>query len=218
VADIVYENQIITGALVIDGADSVMIRNCYINAINENALWVGNITGAVTITNNILIADSPAFDALNVYSATSVEISNNTMRAAGWCCIGVFQCGSVVANNNIIAGTCTNAEEQMGGIWFMDLGSYDFSNNCFYGWIDGNIKDATTWPYVYIADPAGTVVADPLFVSSPTYAGTLFPNGYFLSQIAAGQSVNSPCVDAGIGVIGAGALLGTTRTDLVLDY
>ena len=52
---------------------------------------------------------------------------------------------------------------------------------------------------------------DPLFVSGPL-------GDYYLSQIAAGQAVDSPCLDAGDPATGAGGWSSlTTRTDQELD-
>ena len=54
----------------------------------------------------------------------------------------------------------------------------------------------------------GMIDADPLFVSGPS-------GGHYLSQTAAGQAADSPCVDAGDPI---GELIeGTTRTDGVWD-
>ncbi len=68
---------------------------------------------------------------------------------------------------------------------------------------------------VYIEPDAGSVVwgpgaidADPLFVSGPY-------GDHFLSQTAAGQSVQSPCVDTGDPA--SSMIKGTTRTDLIQD-
>ncbi len=48
-----------------------------------------------------------------------------------------------------------------------------------------------TWSCVEGGFPgAGNIDLDPLFVSGPD-------GDYYLSQIAAGQAVDSPCVDAG---------------------
>ncbi len=77
----------------------------------------------------------------------------------------------------------------------IQFGSADvyIDSNCTLNWSDGNID------------------ADPYFVS-----GTI--GDYFLSQIAAGQKSNSPCVDAGIDLaayLGMDSL--TTRTDKATD-
>jgi hypothetical protein len=54
----------------------------------------------------------------------------------------------------------------------------------------------------------GNISSDPQFVAGPAGA-------YYLPQIAAGQTVNSPCLDAGNPT--SSMLIGTTRTDQVQD-
>ncbi len=57
----------------------------------------------------------------------------------------------------------------------------------------------------------GNISADPWFVSGPLH-------GYYLSQIVAGQGVNSPCVDAGSDTaVNLGLDAFTTRTDGMPD-
>ena len=73
---------------------------------------------------------------------------------------------------------------------------YSSSFSCTYSDIEGG------WPGV------GNIDADPLFVTGPE-------GDYYLSQIASGQTVNSPCVDAGDPA--STMIVGTTRTDGVRD-
>ncbi|MCX6639369.1 MAG: hypothetical protein NTW14_02645 [bacterium] len=54
----------------------------------------------------------------------------------------------------------------------------------------------------------GNIDSDPLFVAGPG-------SHFYLSQIAAGQSVNSPCIDAGNPA--SAMVFGSTRTDLIQD-
>ncbi len=62
---------------------------------------------------------------------------------------------------------------------------------------------------------SGNFDLDPLFVNAP--GGIMHP-GYFLSAIAAGQSFDSPCIDAGDRPAAAAGLDGrTTRVDLAPD-
>ena len=57
----------------------------------------------------------------------------------------------------------------------------------------------------------GNIDADPLFVSGPL-------GDYYLSQVAAGQGVDSPCVDVGSGrAVKQGLDTLTTRTDQIPD-
>jgi parallel beta-helix repeat protein len=77
-----------------------------------------------------------------------------------------------------------------------------------------NVWSNTTANYSGLPDPTGgngNISLDPLFVSGPE-------GGYYLSQVAAGQAANSPCVDAGSDTA---AHLGldnrTSRTDGTAD-
>jgi hypothetical protein len=77
-----------------------------------------------------------------------------------------------------------------------------------------NVWGHTTANYSGVPDPTGgndNISLAPLFVSGPE-------GGYYLSQVAAGQAANSPCVDAGSDTA---ANLGldnrTTRTDGTAD-
>ena len=54
----------------------------------------------------------------------------------------------------------------------------------------------------------GNINSDPLFVTGPL-------GDYYLSQIAAGQAQNSPCVDTGDPA--SSMIIGTTRTDEIQD-
>lgn len=61
------------------------------------------------------------------------------------------------------------------------------------------------------ADGSGNIRLDPLFVSGPA-------GDYYLSQTAAGQTVESPCVDSGSDLSNSLDMSGgTTRTDTVAD-
>ncbi len=58
----------------------------------------------------------------------------------------------------------------------------------------------------------GNINADPCFATGPD-------GDYYLSQIAAGQSIDSPCVDAGSDTSSnLGMHTKTTRTDQIIDY
>ncbi len=62
-----------------------------------------------------------------------------------------------------------------------------------------------------VIDGGGNINADPIFVSGPL-------GDYYLSQIAAGQAHDSPCVDSGSDpVIDLGLELFSTRSDEIVD-
>lgn len=103
---------------------------------------------------------------------------------------------SPVLHHNIVTGNSGPA------FYIQDGGEPIFSYNCVWGNPDGN--------YGNLPDPTGTegnISSDPLFVDD-----------FFLSQIAAGQAEESPCVDSGDGLPGEyGLSLTWTRTDSVPD-
>ena len=80
-----------------------------------------------------------------------------------------------------------------------------FSNNL---WKDIHGEFNVTWSCVHNVPGEGNFSADPLFVTGPG-------GDFYLSQTAAGQAADSPCVDAGDPA--GGMIEGTTRTDLVQD-
>ncbi|MBC8203987.1 MAG: T9SS type A sorting domain-containing protein [FCB group bacterium] len=126
--------------------------------------------------------------------------------------------GSYYGNNNTIvknrstsssssasgAGLCAYSGSSVSGknnILYLNLattspqytGSVSFTYSCVQGGMTGS----------------GNISSNPMFVHNP-------PTGYaFLSQTAAGQTSNSPCVDAGDPF--SGMITGSTRTDMVQD-
>lgn len=103
---------------------------------------------------------------------------------------------SPVLHHNIVTGNSGPA------FYIQDGGEPTFSYNCVWGNPDGN--------YGNLPDPTGTngnISVDPLLV-----------DGFFLSQTAAGQSEESPCVNSGGGIPEDFDLnLTWTRTDSVPD-
>ena len=100
------------------------------------------------------------------------------------------------------------------GILENDAGSDPvLDHNCFFNNVSGEYYDNDTAAALNTpaaidalnppASNAGNIVADPLFVRGPG-------SNYYLSQVAAGQVVNSPCVDHGNPLA---TVHGTTRTD-----
>jgi hypothetical protein len=97
--------------------------------------------------------------------------------------------GSPTVKNCIVKSNTGSTDKQ---VWV-----YAGGLNVSYSSIEDSL-----WP------GTGNIVANPLFVTGPD-------GNYYLSQIAAGQTVNSPCVDAG----NPSTIMfnGTTRTDRVQD-
>ncbi|MBN2563290.1 MAG: hypothetical protein JXQ75_20410, partial [Phycisphaerae bacterium] len=83
------------------------------------------------------------------------------------------------------------------------MGQFTEDHNCFYG------RDG--YDVLFPAPAPSTLVLDPLFVDSPHGA-------YYLGQTAAGQAVQSPCIDAGSASASfLGLDFATTRTDHLPD-
>jgi predicted outer membrane repeat protein len=116
---------------------------------------------------------------------------------------------------------CTVASNQAnysngGGIYLEDKSTVNIDSSIVYDNIpdgirsdaDPNVINSCTqklWP------GTGNIIVDPLFVSG---AG----GSYYLSQTAAGQSFNSPCIDAGsVTALVRGLDTMTTRTDRIWD-
>ncbi|MHC4737139.1 MAG: InlB B-repeat-containing protein, partial [Planctomycetota bacterium] len=100
-----------------------------------------------------------------------------------------------------------------GGGILADQNSLPTITNCIL-WNNGDDLDgcSATYSCIQDGDPGtGNTNSDPLFLTGPL-------GDYYLTQIAAGQLTDSPCVNAGDPNIPFTLLLGyTTRTDSVID-
>ncbi len=109
-------------------------------------------------------------------------------------------------NNSIVYNSSSNG----GGAWI--TGAAQIINCIIWGNVPQQITGGV--PLIYYSDiqggypGAGNIDADPLFVTGPE-------GDYYLSQLAAGQAQQSPCVDAGDPA--AIMVEGTTRTDGIPD-
>jgi hypothetical protein len=189
----------------------------------------GGIFGGTTINNNIISGNWCSSTAYgDVCSAESFgggisdcELSRNNLITSN-------QCSSVAsedaaskgggAYNTVICENTTFSSNAISGSGFSGttiLGSALYSgivNNCI---LYGNTPSLQASD-AYVAYSCvqggcwgpGNISDDPLFVTGPK-------GDYYLSQLAAGQTQQSPCVDAGDpnGFV----YLGTTRTDTVPD-
>lgn len=92
-------------------------------------------------------------------------------------------------------------------IYLNNRGSLDVS----YSDVQGGQGDVYIGYQSYLDWRSGNIDADPCFVTGPS-------GDYYLSQIGAGQTGNSPCIDAGSD-LAANLEMGfyTTRTDRVID-
>ena len=131
-------------------------------------------------------------------------IYNNTI--AGNSCIGgrgggihVYDSTNTIANNIIV----NNVAGSGGGIGASTNGHATLMNNDVWNNTGGNYYNITPGP--------NDISEDPLFVTGPL-------GDYYLSQTAAGQPQNSPCVDYGFATAESLELhTFTTRTDTIYD-
>jgi hypothetical protein len=119
---------------------------------------------------------------------------------------GGFYCDSatcITTLNNCIVWSNTAAT----------TGSQIFYGTSEFNLLSSDYANATadiTGSGTFAAD-AGCITVDPLFATGPRGV-------YYLSQIAAGEAADSPCLDTGAGTLAGLGLAGkTTRTDEVAD-
>ncbi|MBN1340443.1 MAG: PKD domain-containing protein [Bacteroidales bacterium] len=114
---------------------------------------------------------------------------------------GIFS-NSVIELTTVTNNSCTGNAAGAGVYGGELLNSIVYFNGAqnIYG-VTGTYSDVQ-----YGLTGAGNIDADPLFTNQGS-------NGFFLSQTACGQPLQSPCVDAG----GGPQANGTTRTDYVPD-
>ena len=143
------------------------------------------------------------------YKINNCMIINNTAANGG----GVYRddyCGVVVTNCTIAGNTATSG----GGVYGTGYGSIVIKNSILWDNTGGQIT-STGYTSVTYSDVqggyTGAINSDPLFADGPL-------GDYYLSQIAAGQGSDSPCVDSGSDTaVNLGLDTVTTRTDEVTD-
>ncbi len=126
-------------------------------------------------------------------------------------------CTPTLVNNTITRNRCTvtSSSAQGGGLLAYSGSSATGKNNVIYDNVSTtspNVGGTVTFTYTCAQGGlpgTGNISSDPLLVNSP-------PTGYcYLSQTAAGQSLNSPCMNAGDPA--SPMITGSTRTDMVQD-
>jgi hypothetical protein len=127
----------------------------------------------------------------------------------------VFSGSATIINNTITRNRNTLVGSTTAGLLIWSGASASGKNNIIYQNIATsvpNISGAATMTYCDIEGGLagqGNIDSNPLFVNLPVL------NFCYLSQVAAGQTQNSPCVNAGDP--GSTMFSGTTRTDHVQD-
>jgi hypothetical protein len=150
----------------------------------------------VTFTNNFLIANTAVYRgaglmAINcnptiINSTLTRNRCTSTSTSATGAGICAYSPATISGRNNIVYDNFATTSPNYSG-------TVSFTYSCVQGGLSGQ----------------GNIGSNPLFVNLP-------PTGYcFLSQLAAGQSQQSPCVDAG--APGSAMVDGSTRTDMVPD-
>jgi len=170
-----------------------------------NGIWIEDCSP--TIRNCMITASKHGVGCANSGSPLLLNC-----LIAGNLNVGYWQTGSVAATIT----NCTVADNATYGIvpWW---GSVTMTNVIVYGNGDDIGGDPARFTATYcnvgdgdFAGSDGNISADPLFVSGPLHA-------HYLSQLAAGQGADSPCVDAGDPVTPVGLDRQTTRTDSTRD-
>jgi hypothetical protein len=231
------------GVRVYAGA-SATLNDVIIRNNTATAGWGGGVqadSSILLIQNSQIINNSTSNGGGGVAAAwdTQVTLHNNLIanNSAGEAGAGVRlrDVTATLTNNTIVGGQGIGADGIYASEEYGET-TLTITNNIITGQAYGvriyhtivNIIDTimtnndvwgnTTANYSGLTDPTGTngnISADPLFVSGPSrWAGGWSYPGFYLSQTAAGQPVNSPAMDAGSGTASQMNLADrTTRSD-----
>jgi hypothetical protein len=122
---------------------------------------------------------------------------------------GGIYCNSIWADPLVITNTIfwDNSGPTGQEIWIGE-GGYFSILTLSYSDVQGGQSSVYVDPGSTLNWGAGMIDADPLFVTGPM-------GDYYLSQLAAGQGTDSPCVDTGDPT--SAMIIGTTRTDEIQD-
>jgi len=172
-----------------DSASSSIINNCEI--LTNTAAWYGGgifFSGGTSSISNCTIATNYAL---------------------------LYQGGGISSHytSTIDIANCILWDNRAADGHEIALTSSDYPSSCIVRYSD--VQGGESACYVVAGCTLnwaeGNIDADPLFVSGPQ-------GDYYLSQVAAGQGMNSPCVDAGNdSAANLGLNLFTTRTDHMGD-
>jgi len=218
------------------GCDDGTISNCIIYNNHTTFGSGGGIysSGIVTVTNCLISNNTCDIDGAGIYCkdgliSDCIITKNRTgiERKGG---AGIYCDGTATFINCLIVENSSGAfyTDAAGGVYGGSaiINCTIAGNELRYSGTAGGISNTQTvinsiiWnnspgqiygsPLITYSDVQGgytgegNINTDPIFVTGPG-------GHYYLSQISAGQAVDSPCLDAGIN------FLGTTRTDGILD-
>ncbi len=188
---LIADNRAESGGGLVDSwwGSSLEVENCTFTGNTADSGAAANLDGKTTMTNCLITAN------VATRSTGGVAVSSESEAR--------------LVNCTITANTGTAG----GGISAGDDSGLTVLNSIIWHNVPHEVSFASVPPEILFSDVnggfegEGNIDADPLFVEGPR-------GGYYLSQIRAGQEVNSPCVDAGSGKAQDGALENTTtRTD-----
>lgn len=133
----------------------------------------------------------------SVLTITNCTVADNSADGSGGgaCLDSSSTFGSGLAQNAVFWGNSADAGDEVYTI------NYDLHFiNSDYANATGDIEGTGN-----VSGDGSTIHLDPLFVTGPR-------GGYYLSQIAAGQTFDSPCLDAGAGTLAGLGLEGKTTS------
>ena len=189
-----------TDGIYISGSRSCVIDGCVIDQNGRDGIYCNPSSNSnISIFNSIISSNNRR----GIYcdsGSSNVSINVSSTTIAGNKENGVYASinpGSLALKNNIITNNT-------GYGVYRSSGTVTIIYNDVFGNTSGNYYNCGPIP-------ASNISSDPIFVTGPK-------GGYYLSQTAAGQAANSPCVDAGSDTAQNLGLSGmTTRTDNVAD-
>ena len=164
------------------------------SSLNGGGLWLFRSSGPPAVFNNIITGNwamawgggiycrgsSPALD--------SNTIADNTADLDGGGFCNHSQSSMPVATNTIFWGNTAATGDE---IWV----GYSSTFTIKYSNVEGGQASVYVGPNATLNWGSGMMDADPLFVPGPL-------GDYYLSQISAGNALDSPCLDAGDGMTG----------------
>lgn len=207
----------------------------YGNVFADNAVSDSSCSG-FRYGGALYLAGGAPFVVCNLFTHNSARMTDGSgFSYGGAVCVG-SNASAYIANNTFVGNVCA-AHITYGGAVFVPFGATVVKNNvivensCLGSGQGGGIASDSiamvfdyndvwqNYPDDYYECTAGphALSSDPLFVAAPF-------GDYCLSQIAAGQPENSPCLDAGDTLLATSPLnldslvhAWTTRTDSVPD-
>ncbi len=193
------------GGLYVTGGE-LRLSGCRFNG-NSGFLGAGvmieEIDGGLITGNVIHENEATRGGGILIEIGGTLALEGNTFNANDADYGGAVYCGDgtilTVAHSIFWGDTSPDGKEI-----YLDYDSKGLSLDIDFSDVDGGIGSLVVETGCILNWGEGMIDADPLFTSGPV-------GDFYLSQTAAGQAENSPCVDAGDPA--AGGVSGTTRID-----